>query len=144
MAAQWSTVRTEDGRDLEVLAEGPADGFPLLFHYGTPGAAGPLPQLTGPASARGLRTVFYSRPGYAASTPQPGRSVADAARDARAVLAGLGHDHFITLGWSGGGPHALACAALLPGQCAAAATLAVSRPTTRRASTGWPGWARRT
>jgi pimeloyl-ACP methyl ester carboxylesterase len=54
--------------------------------------------------------------------------VADVAGDVVAVLDRLGHDRFVTLGWSGGGPHALACAALLPGRCAAAATLAGVAP----------------
>ncbi|HET6213032.1 MAG TPA: alpha/beta hydrolase, partial [Micromonosporaceae bacterium] len=58
----------------------------------------------------------------------PGRTVADAAADTRAVLDAYGHDRFVTLGWSGGGPHALACAALLPDRCAAAATLAGVAP----------------
>jgi pimeloyl-ACP methyl ester carboxylesterase len=41
-----------------------------------------------------------------------------------AVLDDLGADRFLTVGWSGGGPHALACAALLPGRCLAAASVA--------------------
>lgn len=126
--AELMTVRTEDGRDLEVLVIGPSDGLPLILHLGTPGAAVDMPQLSGPAVQRGLRTVVYSRPGYAGSTPHPGRSVADVTGDIRTVLNHLGQDRFVTLGWSGGGPHALACAALLPGQCAAAATLAGVAP----------------
>ncbi|MDE2566012.1 MAG: alpha/beta hydrolase, partial [Burkholderiales bacterium] len=55
---------------------------------------------------------------------RPGRDVAQAAHDTAALLDRLGHGRFVTAGWSGGGPHALACAALLPGRCAAAATLA--------------------
>jgi pimeloyl-ACP methyl ester carboxylesterase len=45
-----------------------------------------------------------------------------------AVLDGLGARQFVTVGWSGGGPHALACAALLPGRCLAAASLAGLAP----------------
>jgi pimeloyl-ACP methyl ester carboxylesterase len=71
---------------------------------------------------------MYSRPGYAGSTPQPGRSVADAAADVAAVLDALRADTFVTMGWSGGGPHALACAALLPDRCAAATSLAGVAP----------------
>ena len=44
------------------------------------------------------------------------------------MLDALEIEHFLTLGWSGGGPHALACAALLPGRCLAAATLAGVAP----------------
>jgi pimeloyl-ACP methyl ester carboxylesterase len=121
-------VVSGDGRELEVLVDGPAEGLALVVHLGTPSAAVEFEQLTGPAGERGLRTVVWSRPGYAGSTPQPGRSVADVTGDVQAVLAKLGHDRFVTLGWSGGGPHALACAALLPARCVAAATLAGVAP----------------
>lgn len=126
--ANLLTVRCDDGRDLEVLVDGPPDATPLVFHVGTPSAASPFPLVSEAAAAHGLRTVLYSRPGYAGSTANPGRTVADAAGDVRTVLAALGHDRFVTLGWSGGGPHALACAALLGDQCAAAATLAGVAP----------------
>ena len=72
--------------------------------------------------------VTYSRPGYGDSTPPRGRSVADAAADTAAILDALGVDDFLALGWSGGGPHALACAALLPGRCTAAVSLAGVAP----------------
>jgi pimeloyl-ACP methyl ester carboxylesterase len=81
------------------------------------------------AARRGLRTVYYTRPGYGASTPHPGRTVADAAADTAAILDALGADTFRTVGWSGGGgPHALACAALLPDRCLAAASVAGVAP----------------
>jgi pimeloyl-ACP methyl ester carboxylesterase len=120
----WVTVRTDDGRDLEVLRQGPEDGVPLVFHCGTPNAPAEFPRLTDAVVARGWQLVAHSRPGYAGSTPHEGRDVADAASDVAAILAELGLDRFVTLGWSGGGPHALACAALLPERCRAAASLA--------------------
>jgi pimeloyl-ACP methyl ester carboxylesterase len=98
------TVRIQHGREPEVLQTGPADGLPFALHLGNPGAAVDMPQLTRPAAERGLRTVGYSCPGYAGSTPPPGRSVADAAADTGAVLDAFGLDRFVTLGWSGGGP----------------------------------------
>ena len=117
-------VRTTDGRGLEVLVTGPADGLPLVFHHGTPQAAVPFGILERFATERGLRTVSYSRPGYGASTPRSDAAttatIADDASDTAAVLDALGLDRFVTLGWSGGGPRALACAALLPGRCLAA------------------------
>jgi pimeloyl-ACP methyl ester carboxylesterase len=70
----------------------------------------------------------YARPGYARSDRQPGRTVADAAADIVTVLDALGVDRCLTIGWSGGGPHALAAAALLPARIAAAATLAGVAP----------------
>jgi pimeloyl-ACP methyl ester carboxylesterase len=116
------------GGTLQVLVSGPDDGLPFIFHTGTPAgpvASGPMAET---AAERGLRTILYARPGYAGSTPQPGRRVADAAADAAAVLDELQVGRFITAGWSGGGPHALACAALLPGRCLAAACMASPAP----------------
>jgi len=116
------------GRRIEVLVDGPEDGLVLLFHNGTPSAAVPMPQLTAPAANRGLRTVTYSRPGYATSAPDRGRSVADAVADTEAILDALGARQCVAMGWSGGGPHALACAALMSERCLAAATLASVAP----------------
>ena len=126
--ARRLTVRAAGGRDLEVLVDGPEGGAVLLFHLGTPSFATTFRQIVDPAAKHGLRTVTYSRPGYANSTAQHGRSVADAAEDSEAILDALGADHFITVGWSGGGPHALACASLLPERCSAAATIAGLAP----------------
>jgi len=103
-------------------------GQPLVFHWGTPGAAVWFEPLAAAAARAGLRLVTYTRPGYAGSTPRPGRSVADAAADVAAVLDALGADTFVTFGWSGGGPHALACAALLPDRCLAATSVAGVAP----------------
>jgi pimeloyl-ACP methyl ester carboxylesterase len=122
------TVAAPGGRELEVLAAGPADGLPLVFHNGTPGGLVAFAPMTAAAAERGLRTVMYARPGYGTSTPQPGRRVADAAGDVAAVLDALGAADCVTAGWSGGGPHALATAALLPGRCRGAATIAGVAP----------------
>jgi len=121
-------LATPDGRQLEVLDTGPDDGLPLIFHNGTPGGLVAFPAMVAEAARRGLRTVMYARPGYGRSTGQPDRRVADAAADVATVLAGLGARQFVTVGWSGGGPHALACAALLHGRCLAAASLAGVAP----------------
>jgi pimeloyl-ACP methyl ester carboxylesterase len=111
-----------------VLTFGPTDGLPLVFHNGTPAGLVAFESMTAEASARGLRTVLYARPGYCESTPLPGRRVADAADDVGAVLDELGSGSFVTIGWSGGGPHALACAARMPGRCLAAACMAGVAP----------------
>jgi pimeloyl-ACP methyl ester carboxylesterase len=122
------TIELADGRTVEIIAEGPVNGLPLLFQSGTPCAAALFPPLIAAASNLGLRTVSYSRPGYSTSTPKPGRSVADCAADIVAVLDAINAHTFVTVGWSGGGPHALACAALLPGRCAAAASIGSVAP----------------
>jgi pimeloyl-ACP methyl ester carboxylesterase len=111
-----------------VLVDGRASDRMLLFHSGTPSAAVAHPPLAAAAAEAGMRLVTYSRPGYAGSTAAPGRSVADAAGDVGAIADAIGADSFLTVGWSGGGPHALACAALLPGRCLGAATIAGVAP----------------
>lgn len=124
----WRTVTTPDDRSLEVLVEGAPGDRALLFHSGTPSGATSYGLLAKHAAERGLRLVSYSRPGYGESTVRPGRSVSDVAADLRTILDALDIDQFITLGWSGGGPHALACAALLSERCTAAAVLAGVAP----------------
>jgi pimeloyl-ACP methyl ester carboxylesterase len=121
-------LETPDGRSLELVVAGPPDGVPLVLHHGTPGAAVVFDRMANAAARHGLRTVVYARPGYGRSTPHPGRTVADAAADVTVVLEALGADEFVTVGWSGGGPHALASAALLPDRCQGAATIAGVAP----------------
>jgi len=100
----------------------------LVFHHGQPGAALLWDDLVAAASTFEWRVVMLSRPGYATSTRTPGRSVADAAPDVEQVLDHLDAGRFVTAGWSGGGPHALACGALLAPRCAAVATIAGVAP----------------
>lgn len=102
--------------------------MPLVYHSGTPTAAVWFPQLADAVANAGLRLITYSRPGYADSTPMLDRSVADAVGDVAAILNVLDADQFVALGWSGGGPHALACAAAPNNRCVAAATIAGVAP----------------
>jgi pimeloyl-ACP methyl ester carboxylesterase len=122
--ATRSVVTTPDGRSLRVGEVGAPDGPALVAHHGTPGAGRLYRSEIESAQQRGLRLITYDRPGYGGSTPHPERSVADAAGDVAAVLDALGVERFASYGTSGGGPHALACAALLADRCAGAATLA--------------------
>jgi pimeloyl-ACP methyl ester carboxylesterase len=94
------------------------------MHHGTPADATTFADWHAACETRGLRLICASRPGYAGSTRSAGRAVAQVADDVAAILDALGHDRFVTAGWSGGGPHALACAARLPDRCMAVATLA--------------------
>ena len=118
-------VTTPDGRTLEVLEGGDPEGFGWLFHGGTPSSVAPSPMFDSAARDAGLRLITYSRPGYGTSSPRnaPG-TVADDVTDSATILDELGVAEFVTLGWSGGGPRSLACAALLPDRCRAACTLA--------------------
>ncbi|WP_097325055.1 alpha/beta fold hydrolase [Paractinoplanes atraurantiacus] len=117
-----------DGRTMEYLVEGPTGGLPLVFHHGTPSGAVRYEPVFASAVRHGLRIIMPSRAGYAGSSPHPGRRVADVAGDVAALLDGLEAAHFVTIGWSGGGPHALACAARLPGRCLGAALIAGVAP----------------
>jgi pimeloyl-ACP methyl ester carboxylesterase len=111
-----------------VLIAGDETGMPVVVHEGTPIGLVVHPPTVRAARERGLRVVQIARPGYEESTPMPGRTVGDVAADTAAVLDELGADTFITYGASGGGPHALACAAKLPGRCLAAASVAGVAP----------------
>ncbi|MBB6627849.1 alpha/beta hydrolase [Nocardioides sp. KIGAM211] len=108
-------VTLPDGRVLHAYDTGAReDGLlPVLWLHGTPNVGTPPRPLFADARRLGLRWLGYDRPGYGGSTPAPGRSIASAADDVAAVLDALGVDRFAAFGHSGGGPHALACAALL-------------------------------
>ena len=122
------TVQTPDGRVLAVEEVGDPNGRPVMVHEGTPNSRHLYPPAAIDAAARGLRLISYDRPGYGGSTAQPGRSVADCAADVRVICAELGIDRLAMWGISGGGPHVLACAALLPDLVIAAASLASLAP----------------
>jgi pimeloyl-ACP methyl ester carboxylesterase len=102
-----------DGRTLEVEVSGPDDGPVLLFHHGTPGGSRQLDQMARVVHERGHRLVTWSRAGYGASSRRVGRDVASEAGDAATLLDHLGVQSCVVAGWSGGGPHALACGAVL-------------------------------
>ncbi len=122
------SVTARDGRVLEVVLAGPADGLPLIFFHGTPGAAGPFDQLVDAGAQRGIRHVAYSRPGYGGSDRDRGRSVADCVADVVAIADALGYERFYCSGGSGGGPHSIACAALIPERVIAVAAIATPAP----------------
>ncbi|MDQ0188780.1 alpha/beta hydrolase [Alicyclobacillus cycloheptanicus] len=122
------TVTLSDGRTLSVMEAGNERDLAVIVHNGTPSGAGLLTENIEDAAALGLRLISYARPGYQASTRQPGRSVADAAKDTAELADLLSIERFATWGISGGGPHALACAALLPDRVVAAASLAGVAP----------------
>jgi len=90
---------------------GPEGGTPVVFYYGMPGTMFLAPDRLRPLDDLGVRVLVADRPGYGASTRRPGRSVAQAADDMAVLLDRLGWDRFAIWGASGGGPHALACAA---------------------------------
>jgi pimeloyl-ACP methyl ester carboxylesterase len=123
-------VPTPDGRTLRVHDTGAVlGGAPaLVWHTGSPQTGALLDPLVAATSARGIRLVSYGRPSYGGSTPHRGRRVAGAADDVAAIAGVLGLERFAVMGASGGGPHALACAALLPGRITGAVSISGLAP----------------
>ncbi len=119
---------TPDGRTLAVLERGPATGTAVLVHNGTPNSRLLYDRDVERATRQGIRLISYDRPGYGGSTRQPGRTVADCAADVRTIAERLGIERLGVWGISGGGPHAIACAALLGDLVPAVAVLASSAP----------------
>lgn len=121
-------VTTRSGRRLAFDVTGARNGYPVFLMHGTPGSRnGPKPR--GIVLHRlGLKLICYDRPGYGGSDRQPERSVQDAAHDVVTIADSLGLDQFAMVGRSGGGPHALACAAALPNRVSRTATLVSLAP----------------
>jgi pimeloyl-ACP methyl ester carboxylesterase len=117
-----------NGRTLAVLEAGDESGHAVVAIHGTPGSGLLWRGTIEDAEARGMRLLAYDRPGYGGSDPDPGRTVADAAGDVAAIADALGIDRFAVEGGSGGGPHTLACAAILADRVVAAACLAGVAP----------------
>ena len=127
-ATREHEVRGPGGRTLHAYEAGDPGGELVVVHHGTPCSGVLAPWWAEDAAARGIRLVGYDRSGYGGSDRHAGRSVADAAADVAAIADHFGAARFRTWGVSGGGPHALACAALLPDRVVAAATLASVAP----------------
>ncbi len=118
-----SVVRTGDGRLLSVEEWGDPGGKPIILFHGTPGSRfGPRPRAA-LLYRLGIRLIVYDRPGYSDSHRLPDREVAHAAPDVEAIADACGLETFAVAGRSGGGPYALACAALLPHRVTRAAVL---------------------
>jgi pimeloyl-ACP methyl ester carboxylesterase len=111
-----TNLELDDGRTLHAYDAGAGDAggrLAVFWHHGSPNIGAPPKPLFPAADRLGIRWVSYDRPGYGGSTPHPDRAVASAAADASAVADALGIGRFAVVGHSGGGSHALACAALL-------------------------------
>lgn len=117
------------GRVLHIYDTGPATASLTVFwHHGTPNLGTPPTPLVPVAERLGIRWVSYDRPAYGTSTPLPGRTVGSAGDLTSAVADALGIDRFAVMGHSGGGSHALACAARLRDRVMAVAALSSVAP----------------
>ncbi len=121
-------VKLPDGRVLVLHEAGDPAGVPVVIHHGTPGDGTVFAPHAQDAAARGLRLIAYDRAGYGGSSRDAGRDVAAVAADLGAALDAIGVGEFLTWGASGGGPHALACAALLSDRVRAVASIAGVAP----------------
>ena len=117
-----------DGRRLDVASIGPVTGRTVVLHHGTPGTASLVRLVADVVDEFNLFVVSVSRPGYGASTRRAGRAVGSVVEDVHVALDALGRDRYLAVGWPGGGPHALACAALGAPRCVAAWSLAGVAP----------------
>jgi pimeloyl-ACP methyl ester carboxylesterase len=132
-----------DGRTLHYYdtREDDPDGRGVVFwHHGTPNVGSPPEPLFPAAAGNGLRWVSYDRPAYGGSTPDPGRNIASAAADVAAIADALGIGRFTVLGHSGGGPHALACGALMPERVTAAVSVSAPAPFDAKGLDWFAGW----
>jgi pimeloyl-ACP methyl ester carboxylesterase len=120
-------IATPDGRTLAVAEWGDPGGVPVVSIHGTPGSRLSRWRDAGIYARGGVRWLTFDRAGYGQSTRRPGRRVADIAEDVRSIADALGLERFAVTGRSGGGPHSLACAALLPDRvvcCASVVSIA--------------------
>jgi pimeloyl-ACP methyl ester carboxylesterase len=126
-------LRLEDGRMLRSYDGGgadAADALTVVWQHGSPQTGAPLEPLLSAAARRGIRLLSYGRPSYGGSSPHPGRDVASAAADVAQLANAFGVDRFAVMGASGGGPHALACGALLSDRVSGVVSLAGLAPFT--------------
>jgi len=121
-------VTTPDGRELCIESGGDPSGYPVLGLLGSPAGRRMMDRWRENAERNGVHLISYDRPGYGGSTVHPRRRIADCAEDVRAIADALDIDRLVVWGFSGGGPHALACAALLDDLVCAVATFSSLAP----------------
>ncbi len=134
-----------DGRALhyyDTRQDEPDICVPVFWFHGTPNVGSPPEPLLPAAADNGLRWVSYDRPAYGGSSPNPGRDIASAVPDVAAIADALGIDRFAAVGHSGGGPHALACAALLPDRVIAVVSVSAPAPFDAEGLDWFAGWSR--
>jgi pimeloyl-ACP methyl ester carboxylesterase len=119
-----------DGRTVAWVETGVLDGRPLLWLPGMPGSRLWFRLDQTPWLERGLRVIVTERPGFGASTSQPGRTFAGHADDLVAVLDTLAIERVPVVGLSGAAPFVLALAARHPDRVHAASIIVGKAPYT--------------
>jgi pimeloyl-ACP methyl ester carboxylesterase len=104
-------VRVE-GRVVGVYEYGDPGGAPVMVLHGTPACGAGFAWADAAARERGLRLIAPDRPGVGLSSRTPTWTVAEYPAQLRALADALGIERFAVCGYSGGGPYAVACAAL--------------------------------
>jgi pimeloyl-ACP methyl ester carboxylesterase len=121
------------GAVVSVAEHGDPKGWPVLCFHGTPASRLGFGYTDGPARELGVRILCPDRPGVGGSTAVPLPSIGAYAAHIAQLADALGLERFAVLGYSGGGPYALATALLLPDRVGTAATMAGVAPL------DWPG-----
>ena len=124
-------LRLLGGRTLHVYdtgADAARSQLTVFWHHGTPNIGSPPEPLFAASECLDVRWIGYDRPGYGGSLPVLNRNVASAATFTESIADAMGIGQFAVMGHSGGGPPALACAALLPGRVLGAVSMAGLAP----------------
>ncbi len=130
LRAQDHVVELADGRRIGYAGYGPRDGRPVLFFHGFGTTRVICPPDEGPANELGLRLIAVDRPGIGLSTPKPGRSLLDWPSDVAELADRIGIGSLSVIGWSGGGPYALACGFAMPDRVSAVGLVSSPAPLT--------------
>ncbi len=133
------TFTTKDGRKIGYLEAGKPDGIPVIEFHGSPGCRLLYDPWVADAEKHGIRLIGYDRPGYGLSSPLIGRNTAQCVEDVAALAKELGLGKYYVWGISAGGPHVLACAALLPDQVIAAVAMTSLAPIDAEGLNWWDG-----
>lgn len=110
--ADIENFELSDSRKLELLDNYVSSTDAIIFHHGTPGDVTTWSTWVDLCESKGIRAISYSRAGYGLSDRNKNRIVSDVNKDISQVLKAKGIKRFVSIGWSGGGPHALANTAL--------------------------------
>ena len=134
MTARAAILQLAEGRALSYAEFGDPAGAPVVLAHGFPGSRLDAQVVHDAAARAQVRLVCADRPGFGASDLSPTRSLADWPADVAALADAVGLDRFAVLGFSAGGPYALACASALAGRVAACGLVSSPMPADR------PGW----